>query len=34
VGHANAIITWTVVALGMIPIVGKTVFALGRFFRR
>jgi hypothetical protein len=32
--HANSIITWTVVVLGMIPIAGKTVFALGRLFRR
>jgi hypothetical protein len=34
VGHANSIITWTVVALGVIPVLGKTVFAVGRLFRR
>jgi hypothetical protein len=32
--HVNGIITWTVVVLGLIPIAGKTVFAIGRLFRR
>ncbi len=32
--HANAIITWTVVVLGVIPVIAKTVFSLGRLFRR
>jgi hypothetical protein len=32
--HASAIIAWTVVVLGLIPVVGKAVFSLGRVFRR
>jgi hypothetical protein len=31
---ANSIITWTVVVLGLIPVVAKTVFSVGRLFRR
>jgi hypothetical protein len=34
VHHASAIIAWTVVVLGLIPVVGKTVFSIGRLFRR
>ena len=34
VHHASAIIAWAVVVLGVIPVIGKSVFAIGRLFRR
>jgi hypothetical protein len=32
--HANSIIAWTVVGIGLVPILGKTIFTIGRRFSR